>query len=214
MVKPDFGVLINSDLHLACHLLAYAKLLATPDDYERVEFLQEMQVKLAEKKTFESTEAQVCLMWGFLIMSGAHILKRSEVSMKQLLSIARFFQVNLTQPEGWGEGLLGAIGLRRDGQSNKKKILLRCFSCLIFGLFDSNYGSMSNTEYDNALAELKTTISNKKFADVRTESLQAITLIEAKKSNMIDGFNVTITNIIKLFYSDSYLESMEYLYNW
>lgn len=214
LVKPDFGALINSDLHLACHILAYSKILAITDDYERVEFLQDIQVKLAEKKTFESTEAQVCLLWGFLIMSGAHILQRSEVSMKQLLSIARFFQVNLTQPEGWGDGLLGAIGLRRDLQTNKKKILLRCFSCLLFALFDKNSNSQSSSEYENAMTELKTTISNKKFADVRTEALQAITIIESKKPNMIDGFNVTITNIIKLFYSDSYLNSIEYFYNW
>lgn len=213
-MKPDFGVLINHDLHLACHLLAYARILSLPDDYERVEFLQDLQVKLAEKKTSESTEAQTCLIWAFLIMSGAHILQRSEVSMKQLLVIARYFQVHLTQPEGWGEGLLGAIGLRRDGQTNKRKILLRCFSCSIFALFLKKTGVDAHSEFENAMTELKATISNKKFADVRMEAMQAITLIETKKSNIIDGINETITNIVKLFYSDTFLNSNEYFYNW
>lgn len=199
---------------MACHILAHAKILSLSDDYERVEFLQDLQVKLAEKKTSELTEAQTCLIWAFLIMSGTHILQRSEVSTKQLLLIARYFQVHLTQPEGWGEGLLGAIGLRRDGQTNKKKILLRCFSCLIFALFLKQSGVDAHSEFENAMTELKTAISNKKFADVRMEALQAITLIETKKSNMIDGFNDTISNIIKFFYSDSFLNSIEYLYNW
>lgn len=183
------------------------------DDFDRVSFLQEIQLKLAEKKSSELNESQMILMWGFLIMSGAHILSRNETSIKQLLVIARYFQVQLTQPEGWGEGLLGAIGLRRDGQTNKKKILLRCFSCVIFALFEKPENT-SNSEFENAIQELKATLSNKKFADVRLEGLQAIALIESKRGNMMIGFDQTIMSLIRLFYNDSFLNSMEYFYQW
>lgn len=184
------------------------------DDYDRVSFLQEIQLKLAEKKTLESNESQMILMWGFLIMSGAHILSRNETPIKQLLVIARYFQVHLTQPEGWGEGLLGAIGLRRDGQTNKKKILLRCFSCVIFALFEKPERAITSSEFENAMQEMKSTLSNKKFADVRMEGLQAIALIESKKGNMMIGFDQTMMSLIRLFYNDSFLNSMEYLYQW
>jgi ectopic P granules protein 5 len=212
----DQYMLINNELFLATHLLSYVSLQAMPDDIDRVTFLQDLQTKLAERKTSEVTEPKAALMWGFLIMSGAHIMKRSEVSKKQLLIMARYFQVNIAQPEGWGDGLLGAIGLKKDSQSNKKKILLRCFSCAIFAIFTAHRSESPNSssEYENAMSELKSALSNKKFADVRMVGLQAISLIESKKESMLDGLNETVCSLIRFFYSESYLDSIEYFYNW
>lgn len=205
---------MNNDLFLAVHLLSYIKLQFLPDDIDRVTFLQDLQTKLAERKTSEASEAKAALLWGFLIMSGAHIMKRSESSKRQLLIMARYFQVNIAQPEGWGDGLLGAIGLRKDGQSNKKKILLRCLSCAIFAIFSENSGTETSTEYENALTELKSALSNKKFADVRMLGLQAISLIEGKRDAMLDGFNDTISNMLRMFYQDPFMNSIEYFYHW
>lgn len=213
-VNFDYRLLINNDFFLAIYLLSYIKLQFLPDDIDRVTFLQDLQTILAERKTTEVTEANAALLWGFLIMSGAHIMKRSEVSKKQLLVIARFFQVNIAQPEGWGDGLLGAIGFKRDGQSNKKKILLRCFSCAIFALFTRSQDSVSSSEYENALTELKNALSNKKFADVRMVGMQAINLIENKKNTMLDGFSETISNLIRMFHQESFLNTIEYFYHW
>lgn len=210
--------LIDSELLLTVHLLAYIKIQSLSDDHERVNFLQDLQRKLAEKKTSESTEAKTVLLWGFLIMSGAHILKRSDAAKNQLLIVARYFQVFLTQPEGWGDGLLGAIGLRKDAQSNKKKILLRCLSCAIFAIFTGPCkGSpihQAENEYEAAMTELKSTLSNKKFADTRMEGLQAISLIENKKESMLDGFNQILCSLIRLFYQDPFLNTTEYFYHW
>lgn len=206
---------MNNDLFLAVHLLSYIKLQFLPDDIDRVTFLQDLQTKLAERKTSEASEAKAALLWGFLIMSGGHIMKRSEAAKRQLLIIARYFQVNIAQPEGWGDGLLGAIGLRKDGQSNKKKILLRCLSCAIFAIFSGkNKDALTATEYENAMEELKGALSNKKFADVRMVGLQAISLIEEKKETMLDGFNDTISNMLRIFYQESYLNTIEYFYHW
>lgn len=213
-VNFDQHLLINNDLFLATYLLSYIKLRNLPDDIDRVTFLQDLQSKLADKKTTEATEAKVALLWGFLIMSGGYIMTRSETSKKQLLIVARYFQVNVAQPEGWSDGLLGVIGLRKDGQSNKKKVLLRCFSCAIFAIFTNSQDSPPSSEYENAMTELKTALSNKKFADVRMVGLQAISLIENKRTTMLDGFNNTISNLIRMFYQEPYLSSIEYFYHW
>lgn len=199
-------------------MLSYIKLQNLPDDIDRVTFLQDLQMNLAERKTTESIEAKTALLWGFLIMSGGHIMKRSDASKRQLLIIGRYFQVNIAQPEGWGDGLLGAIGLRKDGQSNKKKILLRCLSCAIFAVFSGpckdSLDIQTSTEYETAMNELKSALSNKKFADVRMIGLQAISLIESKKESMLDGFTDTISNLIRMFYQESYLNTIEYFYHW
>lgn len=209
-------MLIDNDLFLSLHLLSYIKLLNLTDDHDRVEFIQDVQSKLALRKTSEETEANASLVWAFLIMSGGHMLKRSVAPKNQLLIIARYIQINLTQPEGWGEGLLGAIGLKRDAQTNKKKILLRCFSCAIFALFiaPGSQTLASANEFDGAMTELKNTLSNKKYGDVRMQALQAISLIENRKDNMIDQLNDTITKMLRMFYHESFLNSIEYFYHW
>lgn len=209
LVNFDPQLLVNNDLFLSIYLLSYIKIQLMQTDAERVTFLQELQTKLADRKTTEANEAKALLVWGHLIMSGGHILKRAETSKNQLLVVARYFQVNITQPEGWGDGILGAIGLKKDGQTNKKKILLRCFSCAIFALFRD-----SASEYDAALTELKGTLSNKKFADVRMPGMQAMSLIESKKETMIDGFTDTISNLIRMFYQESFLNTIEFFYHW
>lgn len=209
-VNFDPQLLISNDLFLTIYLLSSIKIQHATSDGERITFLQELQTKLADRKTTEATEAAAILVWGHLIMCGGHIMTRSEVAKNQLSVIARYFQFHLTQPEGWGDGLLGAIGLKKENQTNKKKILLRCFSCAIFALFRPSVTS----EYENAILELKGALSNKKFADVRMPGMQATALIESKSDAMLDGFTGTITSLIRLFYQDSFLNTIEYFYNW
>lgn len=214
----DAVALLNNDFFLAAHLLSYMRLLSLPDDIDRVTFLQDLQNKLADRKTTETTEAKAVLLWGFIIMSGSRILMRSEAAKQQLTIIARYFQVNLTQPEGWGDGLLGAIGLKKDPQSNKKKILLRCFSCAIFAIFTGpcrgSPDHNNDVEYEMAMTELKSTLSNKKFADIRMTGMQAISLIENKKDSMLDGFIETTCSLIRMFYEEPFLNTIEYFYHW
>jgi ectopic P granules protein 5 len=206
-VNFDHHLLVNNDFFLSLYLLSVIKLQFLHDDIDRVTFLQDLQTKLAERKTTEATESKAALLWGFLIISGGHIMKRSDVSKKQLLIIARFFQVNITQPEGWGDGLLGAIGLKRDGQSNKKKILLRCLSCAIFALFTESQDPLPSSEYENAMTELKNALSNKRFADVRMAGMQAISLIENKTDAILEDFSNVVSSLIKMFYQESFLNS-------
>lgn len=217
-VNFDQNLLIHNDLLLAAYILSCSKLQTCADDVDRVTFLQEMQFKLAEKKTSLEMEAKVMLLWGFLIMSGGHILRRSDLSKNQLLSIARYFVLNTNQPEGWGEGLLGAIGLLKESQSNNKKILLRALSCAVFAIFAEQFKDASDTkpstEFESSMAEMRSTLSNKKFADVRATGLQALSLIESKKETMLDDFNDTISRLIRFFYAEPFLNSIEYFNHW
>lgn len=216
-VNFDHVLLVSNDLFLTVFLLSYTKLQKLPDDFERVTFLQDLQCKVAEKKVCQEMEAKVMLVWGFLIISGSHVLIRSEHSKNQLLGIARYFKINVTQPEGWGDGILGAIGLKKDAESNKKKILLRCLSCAIFAIFTVHFNNGNerfSIEYEEALTELKSALSNKKFADIRMTGLQALSLIESKKETMLDNFSNTISSLIRMFYQDSFLTTIEYFNNW
>lgn len=52
-----------------------------------------------------------------------------------LLTLARYLQTTSNSSDSWGEGILGAIGLKKDSVSNKRKILTRCLACIIFSLF-------------------------------------------------------------------------------
>lgn len=203
--------LIQNDLLLVLHWSCYSSFVRMENDVDRVSFLQNLQQYLADYKTSETTEAKLALLWGFTIVSGGKIMRHSNASKNQLLIIARFFQVMTQQTEGWSEGLLGAIGLKKDGQTNRKKILSRCLACVIFALFcdqdsDPNVVQLSK-EYENTLADLKSLISNKKYADVRMVSLQAISLIESNALHMLNDFPETVWKIISMFYEDAFLKS-------
>lgn len=81
------------------------------------------------------TESKIAIIWGSMIIYGCKILQTEINAKKSLLMLARYLQTISTQSEGWSEGLLGVIGLKKDNITNKRKILTRCLSCLIFSLF-------------------------------------------------------------------------------
>ena len=212
--EMDQQMLINNDLFLSLNLMSYMKLSAMKDDCDKVVFLQALQLELASRKTTEATEAKMALIWGLVIICGGQIMKRSNHSTNQLLIIARYFQVCAVPSETWGDGLLGAIGLKKGGETNKKKVLSRCLSCVIFTLFSGDCNKVEQSqEYDSAMTELKSILSNKKFSDVRMVGLQAISLIESRSLNMLDNLTETVTKLIRMFYSDNFLTSIEFFFN-
>lgn len=211
-IGVEHRLLIQNDLLLVLHLQSYIRLIQSESDVDKVTYLQNLQQNLADYKTTESNEAKLVLLWGFCIVSGGQIMKRSNTSKNQLLILARYFQMMTQQTEGWGEGLLGAIGLKKDGQTSKKKILSRCLSCAIFSLFsdhstDPNLVQLSK-EYQNCLSDLKSVLNNKKYADVRMVSLQALSLIENNSMHMLENFSDTIVKLIHYFYDEPYLKSI------
>ena len=213
MANPTFDlhILANNNLLLVLQLFSSIRIRQSIDVNDQLKYIKELQLTVANFKSTEATEAKLALMWGLLITSGGHILKTSNVSRNQLLELARFFQMNCTQAEGWGEGLLGAIGFKKDPQTNKKRILQRCLTLTVFAMFpdgDHNNPKLSKL-YDDSMTELKSTLSNKKFSDVRSLGLNAISLIESCNLKMLENLPGTIAQLIRLFYNDSFLISTE-----
>lgn len=67
----------------------------------------------------EHTEAKVSMIWGLIVACGYQLLNVNDNSKSQLLTLGRYLQTISNQSDGWGDGLLGAIGLKRDGFSKK-----------------------------------------------------------------------------------------------
>lgn len=63
-------------------------------------------------------------------------------------------------------------------------------------------------EYQSSLDELKSAINSKKFADIRTEALLAIDIIE---NNFKSSSNTkeNVCSIIRLFYNECFLVTLE-----
>lgn len=104
-----------------------------------------------------NTESKLVIIWGLLITQGFKLLEFNSNAREPLLTLARHLKSTSNQSDGWGEGLLGAIGLKKDTVSNKysclqqdnnwifciyvcsyhfrRKIIAKCLACIIFSLF-------------------------------------------------------------------------------
>lgn len=112
----DVPLLIQNDLLLCLHLFLLERLRVCGSDGERVMLLQGVFVHLDKFKAAEATEAQWFLNIGLFIDVG---VKNLEGAATFLLALARFLLNDVAQTERWGDGILGAIGLKRDNVSNR-----------------------------------------------------------------------------------------------
>ncbi|CAG9807355.1 unnamed protein product [Chironomus riparius] len=207
-INYDLNVLIDRELYLSVHFLSITKMSSSVNDNDRLEYLIDLQTKLSSQKTTEQTEAGYCLLWCFLLMSYGYVLKSYCNAEKQLRIVAKYLQVTYSQNEGWGDGLLGAIGLKKDPQTNEKKILMRCFACGALALIGTNI------EFESATNDLKTFLNQKKFTDIKMKGLQAISLIENKRGTICIDFIDVMSKVMRIFYSDSYFNNIDKLYCW
>jgi len=207
-INYDLNVLVDRELYLTVHFLSITKMSSSINNNDRLEYLIDLQTKLSAQKTTEQTEAGYCLLWCFLLMSYGYVLKSYCNAEKQLRIVGRYLQTTYSQNEGWGDGLLGAIGLKKDPQTNEKKILMRCFSCLVLALIGTNI------EFESATNDLKTFLNQKKFADIKMKGLQAISLIEDKRGTICIDFIDVSSKVMRIFYNDSYFNNIEKLYCW
>lgn len=66
-----------------------------------------------------STEPRLALIWGLLISCGHRLMECNSNAREPLITLARHLQASSNSSDGWGEGLLGAIGLKKDDVTNK-----------------------------------------------------------------------------------------------
>lgn len=86
---------------------------------EKITFIDDILQLLDNLKVDQINESKLVFVYGVIISSCCQILVESENVQKTLLRMARYFQVIAQQVEGWGEGILGAIGLKKDGVTNR-----------------------------------------------------------------------------------------------
>lgn len=63
-------------------------------------------------------------------------------------------------------------------------------------------------EYDQALDDLKSSVKSKKFADIRTTANATIDIVENQTKSLLNT-KENICAVIRLFYNDCFLMSLE-----
>lgn len=170
--------LIRNELFLCLHVYSICKLNQLSDAADKITFLQLMHrhlegykirytelgsgwksfVILALKFCSEQTEGKIAMIWGLIVACGHQLLNVNDNSKGQLITLGGHLQTISNQSDGWGDGLLGAIGLKKDGFSKKcvfewprrcvllsdwqlsiwhfrLRLLTKCLSCIVFSLF-------------------------------------------------------------------------------
>lgn len=85
-------------------------------------------------------------------------------------------------------------------------MISKCLACIIFSLFLENENQQK--EYDQALEDLKTSVKSKKFADIRAIAMATIDIVE-NQSKSLSNTKENICAVIRLFYNDCFLMSLE-----
>lgn len=111
----DVAQLIQHELLLCLHVYLLQKLRLCKTNGDKIELLRAVFVHLMKYKTTETTEGQWFLIIGLFIDVG---MKSLNEASSFLLALSRFLLNEVAVNESWGEGFLGAIGLRRDSISN------------------------------------------------------------------------------------------------
>lgn len=112
----DVPLLIQNDLLLCLHLFLLERLRLCTTRGDRIMLLQGVFVHFDKYKAIETTEGQWFLNIGLFIDVGMRTLDGAATF---LLALARFLLNEVSQTERWGDGILGAIGLKRDSISNR-----------------------------------------------------------------------------------------------
>lgn len=206
---PDIATLFQNNLLLCVHLFMILRVKGMIESAEKMLFVQSIQMYVDKFKTTEKTEAKLFLIYGLCIQLGLNEPLNSWGSF--LLQIARhFLTISGKVGEGWGDGILGAIGLKKEPISIKMRALTRCLACFIFASFDESYveHKFVQDEFKVSFDELKQMATSKKFGEVRTQVLEIIGMLNGKEA--IEGdVKPNVAKVIRMFYKDHFLESVE-----
>ncbi|XP_058444577.1 ectopic P granules protein 5 homolog [Malaya genurostris] len=220
----DEQVLVKQRYLLGLHLVVLQKLQEAPTSGDKILILQKLFRLIDDLKVSESDETKMILLWSMMVVIGVEIWKENFNSHSHLLTLARYLQCCSKESESWGEGLLGAIGIRKDGISIRRKILAKCLSCIVFLLFSEDVVEAVETidgppsigsnnrcrEYVQAMADLKQTLANKRFADVHVRTRAAINLIE--NTAMVTHIGQNVFKILRLFCDEHFFHSVEFVW--
>lgn len=66
-----------------------------------------------------NTESKLIIIYALLIICGFNLLETNSNAREPLLTLARHLKSTSNVIDGWGDGLLGAIGLKKETTSNR-----------------------------------------------------------------------------------------------
>lgn len=112
-------IMRNSSI-FTLHVFILYKMDKMPTVGDQITFLQDLTQLVESLKTEPNTEPVMAIIWGSMISWGCRmLLTEPQNAKKPLIMLARYLQHSSTQSEGWSDGLLGAIGFKRDIVTNK-----------------------------------------------------------------------------------------------
>ncbi|XP_055633796.1 ectopic P granules protein 5 homolog isoform X2 [Toxorhynchites rutilus septentrionalis] len=213
--------LVKNRFLLVYHLLVLQRLQEAHSPGEKILVLQKLFKTLEGLKMSDQSEAKQIMLWGLMVVVGVKILIASSDGQNHLLTLARYLQNSSRDTEGWGEGLLGAIGIRKDGTSVRLKVVAKCLSCVVFLLFGEDSADVCEAtegpisidasnrckEYVQAVADLSQTLTNKRYAEMHVKTRAAINLFE--NTVMVANISANVCNILRLFCDESFFRSVE-----
>ncbi|XP_073818455.1 ectopic P-granules autophagy protein 5 isoform X2 [Musca autumnalis] len=205
-------IMRNSSI-FTLHIFILYKMEKMPTVGDQITFMQDLCQLIESIKTEPATEAMMAVVWGSMISWGCRIfLTEPRNAKKPLIMLSRHLQHLSTQSEGWGDGLLGAIGLKKDIVTNKRKVLTRCLAIVILSLYPELRHSVNrvepNEEYASSMRELTMLLANKKFLDVKPLIVQAISILEENTMPKIQDVPHLVCRLISLFYCNGFLTTV------
>nr|NP_650752.2 ectopic P-granules autophagy protein 5, isoform C [Drosophila melanogaster]Q9VE34.2 RecName: Full=Ectopic P granules protein 5 homolog [Drosophila melanogaster]AAF55595.2 ectopic P-granules autophagy protein 5, isoform C [Drosophila melanogaster] len=207
--KLDLMPIMQGSYFFSLHVFVLYKMEEIATDGDKVTFLQDLSQLLENLKTSPQTEPRMALVWGVIIARGCQIAQVNQQVKKPLHMLARHLQIASTKAEGWGDGLLGVIGLKSEVITNRRKVLTRCLACVIFSLFPANRDlRIPSEEYESALRELSMLLANKKFTDIKPLIVRAVSLLKESTFPDIRAVPHMVCRLISIFYEESYLTTI------
>ncbi|XP_030371319.1 ectopic P granules protein 5 homolog [Scaptodrosophila lebanonensis] len=207
--KLDLMPVMRGGYFFSLHVFVLYKMEEMENVGEKITFLQDLTQLLENLKTTPQTEPRLSLVWGLIISRGCQLLSLSEHAKKPLCMLARHLQVASTKSEGWSDGLLGAIGLKTEVITNRRKVLTRCLACIIYSLFPASINArLPCEEYESGMRELTMLLANKKFTDVKQLIVKAVSILKEQPVPEMRAVPHMVCRLIDVFYEQSFLATI------
>ncbi|XP_017104957.2 ectopic P granules protein 5 homolog [Drosophila bipectinata] len=207
--KLDLMPIMQGGYLFSLHVFVVYKMEEIASDGDKVTFLQDLSQLLESVKSTPVTEPRLAIVWGVIISRGCQVLQVNQQVKKPLYMLARQLQAASTKSEGWSDGLLGAIGLKSEVITNRRKVLTRCLACVIFSLFPANRDlRLPSEEYESAMRELSMLLANKKFSEEKPSIVRAVTLLKESVFPEPRSVSHLVCRLIAIFYDQSFLTTI------
>ncbi|XP_037951372.1 ectopic P granules protein 5 homolog [Teleopsis dalmanni] len=208
--KLQLMPIIRRPCLLTLHTYILYKLEKMESSGEQITFLQDLAQLIQNIKTNPDTEPHLAIVWGLIISRGCKLLAVTEVAKKPLQMLGSYLALLSSQAESWGEGLLNAIGLKKDIITNQRKVLTRCLACIIFSLFPTTSGPLytPHQQYASTLNDLSMLLANKKYQNIKPSIVTAVNIIKDTKIPKTRDVPHLVCLLISLFYQDNFLTTI------